>query len=149
MGFGLFYIYTWAWGIEKESILDLYLIFFMYRGKNCSYWVVTHSSFPVGDGLRTPQLPGQSEPPKSLHPTALDWKILIWPWKSGITNHSKNSAACGRVPWLTCTPQPQSPPCALVEKPFPPVRTDLTLPWVINRRLLSQLVFLEKRLNFL
>lgn len=52
-GLGYATIYPLAWGTEKESALDLYFIFFVCRGTNCSSGGVTHSSFPVGDGVRT------------------------------------------------------------------------------------------------
>lgn len=130
-------IYTLALGIEKGPTLELYLLFFMQRGTNCSFWVVLHSSFPVGDVLRTPQLPPRAigHSPPSMGSTArepsshcsLGWKFLIWPWKSGITNLPKEFC------WLW-----QS---SSGGKPFPPVPTVL---WLVNTRLLSQTVFLER-----
>lgn len=38
-----------------------------------------------------------------LSPCSLDWEILIWPWKSGPTNLSKEFCWCGSVPWARCT----------------------------------------------
>lgn len=148
-------IYTLVWGIEKVNIWSLYLIFFVCTGTNCSYCVVTQSSFPVGDGLKTSQLPPCATGHSPAGQDSLSALRASVPLQLGLGNPNLALEVWSYQPFQRILlmwqrslsqvyPRSQSPPCALVEKPFPPVPTDLTAPWVVNTRLLSQTVFLER-----